>query len=477
MSQKQTPNDATKELDEFFDAWARTMIEDAYSHINARMSSDGPDDYDLILNFKQELSDAWHQRAGDGAPPECVAFIERHSQLAKLQALPSLQSYPKEDRIPVLLEWFEPTDVHRVMVDKYIATGEALVKSERVRDSLRLKLAQVRDEQRQERAAAQQMRNEAFRLNKQLDEMRIERDGYANELREVIRDVSAELVHVGHASENGGDGIALDVQRMRKELEQQRNREQFQLCPNCESPMVSESDASDFTLRTVQTCYQCKHDELEKKHYALLHMHDTAPDDQSMTLAVEYRILQRLLEREQHLTHQVTELQIANTTLVEERRAYDRTSQVRELFTVVLHDQERRETPGIPSDRTVRFHLRLIAEELLELLTATFGIKFTHGSDYFGMNAALGLLIDNEHIGMNFPEFIDALGDLDVVIEGARVACGVDGRPIARAIHAANMAKKDGPKRESDGKRLKPPGWTPADVTGELRKQGWSGNG
>ncbi len=57
------------------------------------------------------------------------------------------------------------------------------------------------------------------------------------------------------------------------------------------------------------------------------------------------------------------------------------------------------------------------------------------------------------------------------------IACGVDSRPIQLAIHHANMAKKDGPKRESDGKRLKPPGWKPADIEGELRKQGWLGNG
>jgi predicted HAD superfamily Cof-like phosphohydrolase len=201
---------------------------------------------------------------------------------------------------------------------------------------------------------------------------------YRDCFREVIRDVSAELVHVGHASENGGDGIALDVQRMRKELE------------------------------------QCRVD--------------------------------------------------------------DRTSQVRELFTVVLPDQERRETPGIPSDRTVRFRLRLIAEEFVELLEASFHNNDGDSSaDIYSIHTMLNTLINDGRIDVYLPEFIDALGDLDVVIEGARVACGVDGRPIARAIHAANMAKKDGPKRESDGKRLKPPGWTPADVAGELRKQGWLG--
>ena len=325
QEQTQTLDDAAKELEEYFDAWARTMIEDAYSHINARMSSDGPDDYDLILDFKHELSDAWHQRAGDGAPPECIAFIEKHSQLAKLRAIAPQLS------VDGIINYFKD------IVDDCRKTSDE-------RDALRLELAQVREERRQERATAEQMRNEAFRLNKQLDEMRIERDGYANELR--------------------------------KELE------------------------------------QC--------------------------------------------------------------RADDRTTQVCELFTVVLHDQERRDTPGIPSDATVRFRLRLIAEEFVELLDSVFGNQGIY-VELESIQDSILAIINDRRIKVDFPEFIDALGDLDVVIEGARVACGVDGRPIARAIHAANMAKKDGPKRESDGKRLKPPGWTPADIVGELRKQGWLG--
>jgi len=325
QEQTQTLDDAAKELEEYFDAWARTMIEDAYSHINARMSSDGPDDYDLIHDFKHELSDAWHQRAGDGAPPECIAFIEKHSQLAKLRAIAPQLS------VDGIINYFKD------IVDDCRKTSDE-------RDALRLELAQVREERRQERATAEQMRNEAFRLNKQLDEMRIERDGYANELR--------------------------------KELE------------------------------------QC--------------------------------------------------------------RADDRTTQVCELFTVVLHDQERRDTPGIPSDATVRFRLRLIAEEFVELLDSVFGNQGIY-VELESIQDSILAIINDRRIKVDFPEFIDALGDLDVVIEGARVACGVDGRPIARAIHAANMAKKDGPKRESDGKRLKPPGWTPADIVGELRKQGWLG--
>ena len=44
--------------------------------------------------------------------------------------------------------------------------------------------------------------------------------------------------------------------------------------------------------------------------------------------------------------------------------------------------------------------------------------------------------------------------------------------PVADEIQRTNMAKVGGPVRE-DGKRLKPPGWQPPDIEGELKKQGW----
>ena len=72
------------------------------------------------------------------------------------------------------------------------------------------------------------------------------------------------------------------------------------------------------------------------------------------------------------------------------------------------------------------------------------------------------------------PAFADALADLDYVIEGTRLEFGIDGWPIAQAVHKSNMAKV-GSKVREDGKILKGPDWTPPDIAGELRKQGWSG--
>ena len=67
-------------------------------------------------------------------------------------------------------------------------------------------------------------------------------------------------------------------------------------------------------------------------------------------------------------------------------------------------------------------------------------------------------------------EFVDALGDLLYVVYGTAVEAGLDMEPFFELIHEANMKKGPGPMRE-DGKKLKPPGWTPPNHTQELKRQ------
>lgn len=53
---------------------------------------------------------------------------------------------------------------------------------------------------------------------------------------------------------------------------------------------------------------------------------------------------------------------------------------------------------------------------------------------------------------------------------GAAVQFGIDLEPVFEEVHASNLRKVGGTKR-ADGKQLKPPGWTPTDVDGVLRRQ------
>lgn len=62
---------------------------------------------------------------------------------------------------------------------------------------------------------------------------------------------------------------------------------------------------------------------------------------------------------------------------------------------------------------------------------------------------------------------IDGMCDILVVTLGTAVEFGVDLDPFWDEVHRTNMAKKGGPVRD-DGKRLKPPGWTPPDIAGVL---------
>lgn len=68
-------------------------------------------------------------------------------------------------------------------------------------------------------------------------------------------------------------------------------------------------------------------------------------------------------------------------------------------------------------------------------------------------------------------EVADALGDLLYVILGAAVSCGIDMESVFAEIHRSNMTKFiDGYKRE-DGKWIKGPSYSPANISEVLAKQ------
>lgn len=121
--------------------------------------------------------------------------------------------------------------------------------------------------------------------------------------------------------------------------------------------------------------------------------------------------------------------------------------------------------PCVPVDDRVRFRARLIAEEFFETMRALFG-------DGMYMAAAEGHIataIDCSTVTVDLPEFVDGLADLEYVCEGAFLEFGVHSPAIYSEVQRSNMAKVNGPLRE-DGKRLKPPGWTPPDIAGALAR-------
>ena len=70
----------------------------------------------------------------------------------------------------------------------------------------------------------------------------------------------------------------------------------------------------------------------------------------------------------------------------------------------------------------------------------------------------------------NLPNIAKELADLLYVVYGTAVSCGIDMEPVFNEVHRSNMSKVGGHKRE-DGKWVKPPTYSPADISPILSEQ------
>lgn len=114
--------------------------------------------------------------------------------------------------------------------------------------------------------------------------------------------------------------------------------------------------------------------------------------------------------------------------------------------------------PCVPSAKGLEIALKLIREEADEVHHAC---GFTSSGEQNCGPEADPVKIAHE------------LADLVFVALGLATRCGIDLSPVFDAVAAANLAKSgpDGPVYRADGKLLKPPGWTPADVASIIRQQ------
>lgn len=130
--------------------------------------------------------------------------------------------------------------------------------------------------------------------------------------------------------------------------------------------------------------------------------------------------------------------------------------------------------PTYPSDKDIQLRTKLIHEEWREF-----------------------------HEARNLVRIADALADLLYVVNGAGVCYGIDLEPIFKEVHRSNMTKlwtaneveaelkrgvldyvakrikteppefRDFVVKDRDGKVIKSPSYSPADIALELRKQGF----
>ena len=100
--------------------------------------------------------------------------------------------------------------------------------------------------------------------------------------------------------------------------------------------------------------------------------------------------------------------------------------------------------PTLPNESTQKLRIGLIHEEFIELQEAL------HAKD--------------------LPSIAKELADLLYVVYGTAVSCGIDMEPVFQEVHRSNMSKVGGYKRD-DGKWVKPPTYSPAEIQPILQSQ------
>lgn len=141
--------------------------------------------------------------------------------------------------------------------------------------------------------------------------------------------------------------------------------------------------------------------------------------------------------------------------------------------------------PEAMCKRDVEFLVKMMLDEMMELMATV------HYPDD-AKNVMIDMIENSKDIPKTeYPDTqegkIDKIADqadalVDAYYYSLNAACkrGINISKVFQIVHAANMAKMDPTtgmfiKRE-DGKILKPPGWQPPDVRGEILRQSLEGS-
>ncbi len=97
---------------------------------------------------------------------------------------------------------------------------------------------------------------------------------------------------------------------------------------------------------------------------------------------------------------------------------------------------------GVPDTKVIRLRLKLITEELLELMQ---GLLTTQSAMSFegmfeNLDAAIDKIVEQD-IDFDIVEVADALGDINYVVNGAAHAFNFDLDAVTDEIHKSNMSK------------------------------------
>lgn len=130
-----------------------------------------------------------------------------------------------------------------------------------------------------------------------------------------------------------------------------------------------------------------------------------------------------------------------------------------------------REYPQTPPEDETKLRTGLVMEEFFEFLQALYPQfkQVPYAAAMFRLREVIRFLRPDPDL----VALADAMADLDYVVEGTRLAFGINGGPIAEEVQRTNMAKfGPGSWKREDGKQMKPPDWKPPDIEAILREQG-----
>ena len=137
------------------------------------------------------------------------------------------------------------------------------------------------------------------------------------------------------------------------------------------------------------------------------------------------------------------------------------------------------ERPSAMTEDEVRFITKMILDETMELLATMYPPSVAKQTMKKFIDDSKDLPQESYKDTDSFQIIADQADALvDIYYYSLNAACkkGINLSAIFGIVHQANMNKRDPAtgkfiKRESDGKIIKPAGWTPPDVEGEIQRQ------
>lgn len=136
--------------------------------------------------------------------------------------------------------------------------------------------------------------------------------------------------------------------------------------------------------------------------------------------------------------------------------------------------------PIIPSEEVRILRARLILEEALETIQKGLAVNVKVNGGVVTPNEGLPVteatlvLSINQYKRPDIEEVADGCADISVVTVGTLSACGIKDKDLLKEVDNANLRKfSEGSYRREDGKWIKPKDWTPPNIMGVLKKQGY----